>query len=104
MKHEEEVAIAMTRREGEIMEAVRTREADILEAWKVREEQIRKEAGEAVEERMKWVNGREEELEAERLRLDDARVELEAKVKVLNDTVKGLFIDFILTLDLLRTR
>jgi len=45
MKHEEEVAIAMRRREGEIWRLFGRREADILEAWKVREEQIRRRLG-----------------------------------------------------------
>jgi NIMA (never in mitosis gene a)-related kinase len=81
MRREEEVAIAMARREEEIMGAVQTREEEIYEAWREREEQIRKEVNEAVEEKMKWVKGREEELEAEKLRLDSVRVELEAKVR-----------------------
>jgi hypothetical protein len=94
MKREEEVAAAMSRREEEIMEAVRKREEEIFEAWRTREEQIRVEVGEAVEERMKWAKGREDELEAERIRLDGFREELEAKVRALDEGVKGMSWDF----------
>ena len=94
MKREEEVAAAMARREEEIMGAVRTREEEIFEAWRGREEQIRKEVGEAVEERMRWVTGREEELEADRMRLDSMRADLEVKIKLLDENAKGMFHSF----------
>ena len=91
MKREAEVAAAMARREEEILDAVRKREEEIFEAWRAREGQIRMEVGETVEERMKWMKGREDELEAERLRLDNVRKELEARVKALDEGIKGLF-------------
>jgi len=95
MKREEEVAAAMARREEEIMEAVRRREVEIFEAWRVRENQIRIEIEEAAEERMKWVPVQQDEIEAERQRLDGVRKELEAKVKMLDECGitenKGLF-------------
>jgi len=95
MRREEEVAAAMARREEEIMGAVRTREEEILEAWRGREEQIRKEVSEPAEEQLKWVKGREEELEAERMRLDGVRAELETKVKMLDESAKGMSRTFI---------
>jgi hypothetical protein len=85
MKREEEVAAAMARREEEIMGAVRKREEEIGEAWQVRENQIRIEIGEAAEERMKWIVAQQDEIEAERQRLDGVRKELEAKVKMLDE-------------------
>lgn len=95
MKREEEVAAAMARREEEIMGAVRMREEEILEAWRTREEQIRKEVSEPAEEQLKWVKAREEELETERMRLDGVRAELEANVKMLDESAKGMFCSFI---------
>jgi len=92
MRHEEQVAAAMARREEEIMGAVRIREEEILEVWRGREEEIRKEVSEPVEERLKWVKGREEELEAERVRLDSVRAELEVKVKMLDESAKGMYV------------
>jgi NIMA (never in mitosis gene a)-related kinase len=94
MMRREEVAAAMARREEEIMGAVRTREEEICEVWGGREEQIRKEVSEPVKERLKWVKGREEELEAERMRLDSVRAELEIKVKMLDESNKGMFRNF----------
>jgi len=52
---------------------------------------------------MKWVNGGRRNWKLERLRLDGARSELEAKVKVLNDTVKGCLSILFSHWDLLRT-
>lgn len=86
MKREEEVAAAMARREEEIMDAVRKREEEIGEAWRVRENQIKVEIGEATEEKMRWVTAQLEEIEAERQRLDGVRKELEAKVKMLDES------------------
>ncbi|KAH7921052.1 kinase-like protein [Leucogyrophana mollusca] len=85
MKREEEVAAAMARREAEILEAVRLREQEIFEAWRAREDQIRTEMAAAVDEKTRWLSQREEELDAERTRLDTLRDELEAKVKALSE-------------------
>ncbi|KAF4579435.1 G2-specific serine/threonine protein kinase [Pleurotus pulmonarius] len=82
-KREEEVAAAMVRREEEIMGAIRKREAEISEAWKTREEQIKKEVAEEVDERVKWVIQRTEELSDEEERLETIRLELEERAKAL---------------------
>lgn len=87
-KREEEVAAAMVRREEEIMGAIRKREAEISEAWKTREEQIKKEVAEEVDERVKWVIQRTEELSDEEERLESIRLELEERAKVL-EALKG---------------
>ncbi|KAH7909222.1 kinase-like domain-containing protein [Hygrophoropsis aurantiaca] len=84
MKREEEVAAAMARREAEILDAVRQREQEIFEAWRAREDQIRLEMAAAVEEKAKWASQREQELDAERIRLDTLREDLEAKVQALS--------------------
>jgi len=44
---------------------------------------------EAVKERSKWVKEREEELEAEKMRLDGVSEEVEVKVRALDEVVKG---------------
>ena len=97
-KREEEVAAAITRREEEIMEAVRKREEEICEAWREREEQIRSELGDAVEERIKWVVSKEAEIEAEELRLNTVRDDLDAKINAHTASadagVKGLCSSF----------
>lgn len=90
MKHEAEVVDAMTRREEELMDAVKKRETELVEEWKAREEQIQREAWVTVDERMQWVVAQEEEMEVERQRLKDAKVELETKLKALDEVPKGL--------------
>lgn len=91
IKREAEVAAAMARREEEIMTAVRQREQEIFDAWRIREEHIRTEANAAVAEKMKWVTAREVDLEAEQMRLDAVKGELEAKLAALpNQEVKGV--------------
>ncbi|KAF5384122.1 hypothetical protein D9615_003274 [Tricholomella constricta] len=93
MKREKEVADAMSRREEEIMEAVRRREAEVCEAWTAREMEIRREIEEKVkevDERIDWIEKKEEELKVEDARLDTARVGLEEKMaKWEESVVKG---------------
>ncbi|KAL1699982.1 kinase-like domain-containing protein [Schizophyllum commune] len=86
-----EVAAAMTRREEEIMEAVRTREAELFEAMQARESQMQQEYEERVkeiEERVQWINTRQEELLEEEERIDDTRTELERKMKEWEEASK----------------
>lgn len=83
-KREEEVGAAMAKREEEIMEAVRQREIEVCDAWSAREAEIRKEVEDsikAVEERVAWINQREIELKEEEEQVQEARLELEAKLK-----------------------
>jgi chromosome segregation ATPase len=82
-KREAEVAEAMARREQEIMEAVRKREAEVLEEWRTRETNMRREIEEkikGVQDRVDWIQAREEELAGEDIRLETVRAELEDKV------------------------
>ncbi|TRM60001.1 kinase-like domain-containing protein [Schizophyllum amplum] len=90
-KHEQEVAAAMARREEEIMEAVRTREAELFQAMQTREAQMEQDYDERVkeiEERVQWVNARQEELQEEEQRIESTRTELERKMKEWEDASK----------------
>lgn len=83
MKRETEVAQAMARREEEIMEAVKKREAEIFEEWKARETSMQQEIEKKikdVEERVDWIQAKEDELNAEDARLETVRLDLEAKI------------------------
>ncbi|TFK31646.1 kinase-like domain-containing protein, partial [Crucibulum laeve] len=92
-QREAEVAAAMVKREEEIMEAVRRREAEVCHAWETREVEIKREVDvsiKAVEERVRWINVREEELRTEAERQEDVREELrelEEKLKKLEEGV-----------------
>ena len=88
-KREEEVAAAMARREEEIMSAVRQREQEIFDAWRTREEQIRAEGQEVIAEKMQWIAAKEADLEAEQIRLDEVQKDLEAKLALCSQEVKG---------------
>jgi len=95
MKREKEVAEAMARREEEIMEAVRKRETEVFEAWSTREAEMHREIEKKVQEiqeRIAWINVKENELRLEDARLEDARTELEQKLASLQENVsKGWF-------------
>ena len=83
MKREKEVAEAMARREEEIMEAVRKREAEVFEAWGTREAEMDREIEkkwQMVQERIAWLDAKENELRMEDARLEDARTEFEQKL------------------------
>jgi NIMA (never in mitosis gene a)-related kinase 2 len=79
LKQEADVAARMARREEEIMDAVRTREEDIAAMWADWERETREGMARAVEERMKWVQERTAELEAEHERLLGVQKELERR-------------------------
>ncbi|EPQ54967.1 Pkinase-domain-containing protein [Gloeophyllum trabeum ATCC 11539] len=85
LKREVEVAEKMQKREEEIMGAIRRRQEEINEAWRAREAQIRQEAAQAVEERMRWMAEREKELREEKERLAGIREELEGRIKALEE-------------------
>jgi NIMA (never in mitosis gene a)-related kinase len=93
MKRETEVAEAMARREEEIMEAVRKREAEIFEEWRAREVSMEQEMEEQIkilEERVEWIQAKEQELTAEDARLETVRTELEDKIsKLEQDAAKS---------------
>ncbi|KAG6849711.1 hypothetical protein H0H93_006094 [Arthromyces matolae] len=89
-KREKEVADAMARREEEIMEAVRRREVEVCEAWTAREAEIKKELADsvrAVDERIEWIQTKEEELKEEEGRLETAQAELNDKLAKWEETI-----------------
>ncbi|KAG6856722.1 hypothetical protein H0H87_001511 [Tephrocybe sp. NHM501043] len=80
----------MARREEEIMEAVRKREAEVCEAWVTREKEIRKEFEDnvkVVEERVDWVQAKEEELKVEEARLEAWQAEIDEKIANWEDSL-----------------
>ncbi|KAG6914843.1 hypothetical protein DXG01_014975 [Tephrocybe rancida] len=90
MKREKEVADAMARREEEIMEAVRQREVEVCEAWAAREAEIRKEIADnvnAVEERVEWMEAKEEELKIEEARLEAIQAEIDVRMADWEETL-----------------
>ena len=92
-KRETEVAEAMARREEEIMKAVRKREAEIFEEWRAREASMQQEMEEQIkgfEDRVEWIQAKEQGLMAEDARLETVRTELEDKIlKVEQDAAKS---------------
>ncbi|KAI0949008.1 hypothetical protein AcW1_008727 [Taiwanofungus camphoratus] len=88
LKQEAEVAARMARREEEIMDAVRRREDEIARMWAEWERQTRESMGKAVEERMEWVREQADEIEREREKLGQVRVELERKMATLQGAEK----------------
>ena len=90
-KREEEVALAMAKREEEIMEAVRQQLSD---AWAGREAEIRKEVEESaksIDERIQWVVKRENDLVLEESRLNQLQEELEERMRKIDEVMKGSF-------------
>jgi NIMA (never in mitosis gene a)-related kinase 2 len=86
LRREEEVAALMAKREEEIITSVNQREAELCRAWEIREEQMRQE----IEDKVQWVQRREQELIDEEIRLRDAKAALEEKAKKWGDrTIKG---------------
>ncbi|KAF8805400.1 kinase-like protein [Phlegmacium glaucopus] len=75
-QREEEVALVMAQHEEEIMEAVRNGEEQLSNAWAMREAKIRKE-----------VVNRENDLVTEETRLNEAREELEEKIRKIDEGV-----------------
>ena len=75
MKREEEVAVAIAKRE-EFMEAVRNLEAEVDAAYAQREELIKE-----VNEQIQWVLARGNELKTEEIRLEEGTRELEESAK-----------------------
>lgn len=76
-QREQEVAAAMARREEEIVQEVNRREAELYAAWGVREQQIREE----IDDKVQWVQKREQEIAAEDERLEMAKNDVEEKLK-----------------------
>ncbi|KAJ3716687.1 kinase-like domain-containing protein [Lentinula raphanica] len=77
LQREEEVAAAIAKREEEIIASVNKREEELNQAWVMREEQIRQE----VDDKVRWIQERENELVAEEKRLEEVRSGLEEKAK-----------------------
>lgn len=69
---EEEVAAANARREEEIIASVNAREKEFCDAWREREE--------AMEERIRWCQSREQDLAEEERRVNAVREEVEERM------------------------
>ena len=85
-KHFEGVAAL---REDEIAKSVQQHEQALLAWWTTREQEIRAEMVKEVEDKVKWVQKREEELEAEQGKVDEARRDLEMRLKAVEDKAAG---------------
>lgn len=93
MQREKEVQTAMTKREEEIAEAVRKREQEVCEAWARREAEVTREVETRIrtlEQSMDLIRKKEEELEAEEVRLSIIRESLEEKATESNESEKGM--------------
>lgn len=72
-------------REEEIAKSVHQHEQVLLAWWKTREQEIRAEIMKEIEDKLKWVQRREEELEGEQRKVDEARKDLEMRLKAVED-------------------
>ncbi|KAG1732608.1 kinase-like domain-containing protein [Suillus occidentalis] len=77
----------MALREEELEQHVRQRDQELFAWWTTREQEIRAGMLKELEDKVNWVRGREEELEAEQGKLDEARQDLEVRMKALEEEV-----------------
>ncbi|KAG1731939.1 kinase-like domain-containing protein [Suillus lakei] len=75
----------MALREEELEQHVRQRDQELFAWWTAREQEIRAGMMKELEDKVNWVRGREEELEAEQGKLDDARKDLEVRLKAVEE-------------------
>ncbi|KAG2368496.1 kinase-like domain-containing protein [Suillus spraguei] len=76
----------MALREEELEQHVRQRDQELFAWWTTREQEIRAGMMKELEDKVNWVRGREEELEAEQGKLDEARQDLEMRLKTAEET------------------
>jgi hypothetical protein len=75
----------MALREEELEQHVRQRDQELFAWWTTREQEIRAGMMKELEDKVNWVRGREEELEAEQGKLDEARQDLEVRMKAVEE-------------------
>ncbi|KAG2157024.1 kinase-like domain-containing protein [Suillus clintonianus] len=75
----------MALREEELEQHVRQRDQELFAWWTAREQEIRAGMMKELEDKVNWVRGREEELKAEQGKLDEARKDLEVKLKAVEE-------------------
>lgn len=75
----------MALREEELEQHVRQRDQELFAWWTTREQEIKAGMMKELEDRVNWVRGREEELEAEQGKLDEARQDLEVRLKAAEE-------------------
>lgn len=75
----------MALREEELEQHVRQRDQELFAWWTTREQEIRAGMMKELEDKVNWVRGREEELEAEQAKLDEARQDLEVRMKAVEE-------------------
>ncbi|KAJ3576814.1 hypothetical protein NP233_g162 [Leucocoprinus birnbaumii] len=91
-RREEEVASATAKREEEIMEAVRRREAEAWQAWCEHEAKVRQEVEisiRSVQERVEWIEKKEEELKTEEERIAEMKEEVEQRMRLWEASQKA---------------
>ncbi|KAG0707824.1 kinase-like domain-containing protein [Suillus ampliporus] len=75
----------MALREEELENHVRQRDQELFAWWTAREQEIRAGMMKELEDKVNWVQGREAELEAEQGKLDEARKDLEVRLKAVEE-------------------